>query len=466
MKLKKMTVALSAALAAYAGAASAADVTVFMSGASALRNTMTRLLALYCKTAAPAPAEFQLSPAPAGTSSQDFRNYQCTFKTAADPGFRPELTTFGLAGHTASIYHSVGQTLQLGGSITGVTPIVRPINLNFVNDASVCAPAGVDAVTGFALNNCNGTISQRPNIGVSDDEPTLFSGANLPSFAPYNVAAFPAQPGDDHISVNTLFVEGFGVALTKKLHDGLIGGVAVTNLTHQQVSGLLNGAYDNWSQLGGPNAPITLITRTKGSGTKAFFNAAFLENPCGANAAPADTTSSGPTGTLTVHEWDATGDLRNDLVAVDNAGGAGVAIIGLDSNSGNGLEGVPGPGGWTYATIDGQSVYVSNVALDVADGSADHILEDQIINGNWKYFSEATLQFRDAGANALTGLNLAFAQMIAQNSNDPTITKQLPGVVSTTAWSNNFPNPRVVSGGVSNFTRGGDTCAPGIFSLF
>jgi hypothetical protein len=111
-------------------------------------------------------------------------------------------------------------------------------------------------------------------------------------------------------------------------------------------------------------------------------------------------------------------------------------------------------------------VYVSDVRLDVADGTADHILEDQIINGNWKYFSEATLQFRDAGANALTGLNLAFAQMIAQNSNDPTITKQLPGVVSTTAWSNNFPNPRVVSGGVSNFTRGGDTCAPGIFSLF
>jgi hypothetical protein len=461
-----------------------ADMAAYVSGSPVLRYGLARLLALYCKApgdpGATTPSiEYQWSGAPSGTSAQDFRAYSCQFKETSSTGFRPELTTYGLAGKTALIYHSVGQTLALGGSVIGVTPIVRDSNvgpdsipyLSFVDETGCAAPAnlaGTDSVTGFPLYNCGLSQIHRPDIGVSDVQPSLFTGVNLPVLAaPY--AGYSIAPGglptDSKIKVQPVFAQGFGVALTKKLHDGLIGGVAVTNLTHQQVSGLLSGAYDNWSQLGGPNAPITLITRTKGSGTKAFFNAAFLENPCGASVAPIDPTSTGPTGTLTVHEWDATGDLRNDLIAVDNAGGAGVAIIGLDSNSGNGLDASPG---WTYATIDGRSVYVSNVALDVADGTADHILEDQIINGNWKYFSEATLQYRAGNGGPpvdLAGSTRNFADMIAAYASDPIVTRQVPGVVSLPAWSNNFPNPRVVSGGVSNFTRGGNTCAPGIFTV-
>jgi phosphate transport system substrate-binding protein len=46
----------------------------------------------------------------------------------------------------------------------------------------------------------------------------------------------------------------------------------VTNLTQQQVADIFTGTITNWSELGGPDGLITLVTREPGSGTRDAFN--------------------------------------------------------------------------------------------------------------------------------------------------------------------------------------------------
>ncbi len=48
---------------------------------------------------------------------------------------------------------------------------------------------------------------------------------------------------------------------------------AVTNLTKAQIQGIYNGDYDNWSQLGGANAPILVYSAQEGSGTQSTWKA-------------------------------------------------------------------------------------------------------------------------------------------------------------------------------------------------
>jgi len=47
----------------------------------------------------------------------------------------------------------------------------------------------------------------------------------------------------------------------------------VNNLTLQQIQDIFNGKIKNWSQTGGDNRPITVISREAGSGTRSSFEA-------------------------------------------------------------------------------------------------------------------------------------------------------------------------------------------------
>lgn len=55
-------------------------------------------------------------------------------------------------------------------------------------------------------------------------------------------------------------------------------GVGVTNLSKSQVKDIFTGDITNWSEVGGPNERITVISREEGSGTRAAFEDLVLAN--------------------------------------------------------------------------------------------------------------------------------------------------------------------------------------------
>jgi phosphate transport system substrate-binding protein len=54
--------------------------------------------------------------------------------------------------------------------------------------------------------------------------------------------------------------------------------VPVTDLTAEQVNGIFTGAITNWSEVGGPDAPITVVIRDEASGTREVFDEKALED--------------------------------------------------------------------------------------------------------------------------------------------------------------------------------------------
>lgn len=55
-------------------------------------------------------------------------------------------------------------------------------------------------------------------------------------------------------------------------------GVGVTNLSKAQVKDIFAGDISNWSEVGGPDERITVISREEGSGTRAAFEELVLAN--------------------------------------------------------------------------------------------------------------------------------------------------------------------------------------------
>lgn len=73
--------------------------------------------------------------------------------------------------------------------------------------------------------------------------------------------------------------------------------MSVNNLTADQVKGIFTGAITNWSQVGGPDGTITVVTRDYASGTREMFDEKALgstkDNPVKLVAGAIEANSNG-----------------------------------------------------------------------------------------------------------------------------------------------------------------------------
>jgi PBP superfamily domain len=435
MKVFKVAPAVAAAMVGLSGlgytqSSDAQVLNTYVSGASALRNTMSRLIAIYCKAGTGAVYELSGAALPAGTAGADFRAYSCTFKEATDAGYRAELAP--LAGQTALIHHTVSFNVDIGGSITGVSPLALPINIPFLEPGAVnfvaptvpagCTANGTDAVTGFARYNCPTVASRRPEWGVSDTEPGVHIKfpRNRPSIAPWNQAP-------TGVTGTPLFVQGFGFIVNSSL-------TTVTNLSTTQASALLGGYYDNWSQLGGPNTPITICRRTAGSGTQAVFNELIQPSPV------TEGLGQGPFGALNVFEYPATSGVRTCVANAANPGAIGV--IGLDGNPIAGTK---------FIALDG-----------VLPHSGTFVNEQFIQNGSYNLWVESTLNEHPSTRPVAGTAARAFMDIIKGNGGDPAITLQLQAILASCDRGSPprtvyVPGTTPAGSDITNFTRSGVT---------
>lgn len=94
------------------------------------------------------------------------------------------------------------------------------------------------------------------------------------------------QAGAVEIGTSDIFAETQKGIDAKKLQNHLVAVVGIVpivnksagvkNLTRQQLSDIFTGKITNWKQVGGKNQNITVINRSKGSGTRGTFEGLIL----------------------------------------------------------------------------------------------------------------------------------------------------------------------------------------------
>jgi hypothetical protein len=266
------------------------------------------------------------------------------------------------AGTVTTVYYR-GE----GGSVVGALPIVsgKPVKMLDLTGAG-CAVAG-PVVNGTSASvgttdGWSGCVTEHAvEMGVTDLEPTVFTTPNYPSA--YSTAVFGTATKKQLAGLTTtqLFQQVFGLFVNTSGINGGGTGQAI-DLTPATAAAILEGNYTDWSsvptatggQVSNVSAPITLVNREAGSGTRAGATIFFLGTNC---TGFAQTLSDpGPDGF-------ATGDVLATAAAT--------------------------PGAITYASIDNKG---KQAALSVATLNGVTPSNVAATSGEYGWWFEATAQ--------------------------------------------------------------------------
>jgi phosphate transport system substrate-binding protein len=114
----------------------------------------------------------------------------------------------------------------------------------------------------------------------------------------------------------------------------------VDNLTDLQIVAIYTGADTNWSQVGGPNEPITIINRPTSSGTRATFKKYVLGGQTEAAGTTLTQDTSGAVVTAVNSTPGSIGYLAASYVIGQGAGQtAPICIDGVDAEAKNIISG-------------------------------------------------------------------------------------------------------------------------------
>jgi phosphate transport system substrate-binding protein len=130
-------------------------------------------------------------------------------------------------------------TISVGGS-TSVTPLMEILQAEYANvrpnvRINISGTGSGDGITNAGVNY---------QIGMSSRELT------------------PAEQGRG-LREEVIAIDGIAVIVNRNN--------TVSNLSVEQIYGIYTGTITNWNQIGGGNAPIAVVSREVGSGTRSAF---------------------------------------------------------------------------------------------------------------------------------------------------------------------------------------------------
>lgn len=148
-----------------------------------------------------------------------------------------------------------------------------------------------------------------------------------------------------------------------------VAEAGVTDLTKEQLISIFTGETTNWSEVGGPDEDIVLVTRPTSSGTRATFQKYALDGNEEASNASMETDDS---GVLLQNVKDTKGAIGYVALSylTDDAGVATVAIDGVEptlENTYNGTYPV-----WTY-----EHMYTKGEPNEVVSAFLEYIMSDE-----------------------------------------------------------------------------------------
>jgi hypothetical protein len=419
MKLKTIALAFAIAASSQAfahGPSVTPDLNLYIAGSSAQLNTLQNI----------ADNMFVAGTIDhySDTTKKVGANYRAYFGTVA--------SGYGTASGKKMLLVERGK----GGSFMGVGPLARGETISFMDVSAGKCTAIAGAVYPDPTYLCGAgagnpsTISVAPDLGVSDEEPGLFTDLNLPTSV------------DTGVSKTGLSAAEFG-RITAQSEYNVLMGIAATNslplssLSRAQIAAILSGGYSTWDQVDPSlSGNIIIETRAAGSGTKAASNAYFLNAPCGKAVGAAASPAAAAAGI--VIENGSTGAVQAALDADSKAGKMAIGILGLDAQPGTTYQ-------YKFLSIDGIAPTTANA-----------------VSGAYDYFVGQSIQYRKVAVNGARAGTAGTtwgdaAQGFIASATNPAIVTALAGVALDPAISpmGNGYDEKTTKG-----TRGGNTCAP------
>ncbi|MES1263204.1 MAG: substrate-binding domain-containing protein [Peristeroidobacter soli] len=283
MKNLKIAAAVAVAMSMSTGAfalnqadTAAAATQLVVAGASAARDAFASEFLAVCQSAT--FNVYRASP----TTNKDFRAYSCTLNNAA-----PVPTA--LRNTNATVYYR-----SEGGSAYGPGSIVKGIQIKRLVVDGNCTQGTNGSLTSFGdcgvptytLADDSGSgniVSATTDLGVSDVEPAMFRGENWPGGA---LGAEPATGVLEGLAKSVGFGQAFGIAVHAPT-------VTIASISKEDVGSIFAGNATNWNQIqdtttgvAGPDLPIVVCRRERGSGTQDISAIHFLQQQCGKSSEP------------------------------------------------------------------------------------------------------------------------------------------------------------------------------------
>jgi hypothetical protein len=432
MKLNRITAALTVSTIFFIGKDALAhapsvtpDIEIFVSGASAQDSNVEKLFTELCA---------------AGSLDTYFDNANPDKKGANHRAFFCTLDTSKVTGLSVASPKVLFHKRSAGGSAQGVNPLVdkQAIDAMSINNNNNCTKAAGESFYRCSISNTGDLIKQVSDVGVSDVNPGLFRGLNVPSGSKDVVL----KDVNEKLVVRSGGALVFGVPVTKALRDALQRAQIDQNrlaadcegqetepcmpsLSRYQIASLFAGNIGKWSNIkvidsAGNSKSLTdyanvgdvtdskvyLCRRVRGSGTQTQFNAKFLNYPCGSNVAATEVNNplQGP-------------------VAILNSGSGDVNLCLDDYNNGSN-QGSNNPKSVKAWAIGLQGTeYNADLKLSYrfikVDGVAPSV--EEAVTGRYMDFAEVTWQWRNTKSDGPTGDKLTIIQKIAADAGRPDI---------------------------------------------
>jgi hypothetical protein len=509
MKLHILALASSLACCTSAFAAPSVDiddpatVKVVMTGATALRATIGGLMLNdICggTSANNTTTLYNVSESATGGLSFAGNFWAITCRVTAEGGAKVGLA----AGTPVAFFKS-----DSGGSAQGVFPVYFNVARPMVEPKpSACTTT---TTPDRVYTGCASTRSEKPNFGVSDVEPGLFQGPNVPNNDPLDTE--DDQYPDSGLSlsqiaeltVTPVVQTVFAVAVNNALYDAMFAkqglgakfsstGVACTttstdencvpSIGRAEARSFFAGTEANWRMLVPGAEPkidtqVNVCRRVNGSGTQAAANVHLMEFPCNASALPpADWTYSSSAAPEAVSASQSTTESGLSMLQYANANMGGVGGT-MPSGTTFVFEG-PGTGDVvtclnTANTNQGFAIgHVSRENVPGSTGQWKHVrLEgaqpsrDNAKAGRYDYFVESTIQHLNSAFASFTPQQQSFVTGFTAQARTPDALAKLSSAnqQGVAALPDSFAGafgtgtPNEIAFG-SRVTRAGNSCNP------
>jgi hypothetical protein len=354
-----------AAQGAHAAAATpdqclAATNVLYIAGSSAAQQAFATALVADLFDA---NGETTLSPTTSATFNGNFKAY-CGFAKAGN-------TANIATGAVVNVYYRAE-----GGSVVGALPIAANKPVKFLDLAGTGCNVAAPAVTGLSKNvgttdGWTGCVSTHAvEMGITDLEPSVFTGANYPTAYSTTVFGHATATQLGALAPTPLFQQVFGLFVnTNTLNSGSTG--QAIDLTQETAAAILAGTYTDWSavptstgaKVSSNSVPITIVNREAGSGTRTGASIFFLNVGCSSSAGSildgAATADGFATGDVLATAATTSGAIT--YASIDNsAKQANLTVATIDGVTPSNLAAASGQYGWWFeATAQKQATIAS-----------------------------------------------------------------------------------------------------------